>query len=1226
MSQRLLFGRIKFSGWLHDLNGVFAASRAWVTARVPDLFRYFRGSRHAWPSAVALLFCLTVNHALGQAHAFGRTTVSPSAKWGKRFTTIAATESGITFTNRLDGFEYYKNMVAHNGAGVAAGDVNGDDLADVFLCNIKGANALYLNGGGFQFEPMLGAHALPDAICTGATLVDVDGDGDNDLLINGVQIGTRLFINDGDGRFAAVENSGLGTTGTTTSMALADVDGDGDLDLYVAHYIDWMHLADPTTRFEYARRGEEWTVTRINGESALKPKWKGRFTVSKTGRLRELPESDRLYLNKGNGTFHDVSGEPRFVIDGKAVSLSSLREWGLAVTFRDVNNDRLPDLYVCNDFASPDRFWLNQGNGRFKLLNHENIRHTSRSSMGVDFTDLNGDGLPDFMLLDMLDPSRAKRLVQLEKEVERSSRLLDWRYVPRFNRNVLMVSQGGPLWFDTAYYSGVEASAWSWNVRFIDADLDGDDDMLVTNGFGFDTMDMDASLKLKAAQKSGRKDARTLYESKKIQPRYDSPNQLFRNDGELRFANAGEEFGFAHHGITYGLAMADLDNDGDLDLITNNLNEAPSLYKNTSQEPRIQVRLKGGVGSKVRLRRGGGETVREKFSGGGYLSGDSGELVFAAGSLGQGAVLEVEWADGSGPTRIPTPEPNSIYHIEKPALAKRLAKRDIPQTKPMFLQMPSAIDFRHFPSLAKDYDENPFLIKRLSATPAPMLVRDFDENGWLDVGFQLARSDGVQVFLNQDGQQFTSVASRYSNPTGLLPNAGWLDGFAVEAGRPSFAGALNGKVTGLTPYQSVRLVLRADIDGNGSVDALFISQDSMLDHPASSRPFIFLKRDEAFVRAEAVENSLGDLGRVSSAILVDMDGDHDADLLVSREAGSIGLYENRAGTFVDISESVGLSSHVGLWQGLALGDFDNDGRPDIAAGNIGRNSPLEPYRESLVFLSRGTDPRLTLFALAEGEKLLPIDDMDLYSRVVDRAALPETYREFSDVDLSEVLKPFAPMKRTEINCLETSIFFNRGGRYERVALPTAAQLSPVSAINVADFDNDGLEDLFLSQNWYSIRPDLGRLDSGAGFVLLGQGEGMFTALNSSRSGLTILGENLNAVVGDFDRDGRVDIVAPQTLGQAHYYLGQAEKRGIRVSFAAGSRLAKRLGGTVRLTYGDAAASPRRWLHSGDGVLAQGSAGLVLGYATWPSEIEFEWANGEKHSIPVRPETHDYVVP
>ena len=320
---------------------------------------------------------------------------------------------GITFTNRLAGLEYYKNMVAHNGAGVAAGDVNGDDLADVFLCNIQGANALYLNGEGFSSSRCRGPRAAGCHLHWNAGRCrwrrrqrPVD---------QRCADWHRLFINDGDGRFAAVENSGLDTTGTTTSMALADVDGDGDLDLYVAHYIDWMHLADPTTRFEYARRGDEWAVTRINGESALKPKWKGRFTVSNTGRLRELPESDRLYLNKGDGTFHDVSGEPRFVIDGKAVSLSSLREWGLAVTFRDVNNDRLPDLYVCNDFASPDRFWLNQGNGRFELLNHENIRHTSRSSMGVDFTDLNGDGVLDFMLLDMLDPSRASSWCNLKR-------------------------------------------------------------------------------------------------------------------------------------------------------------------------------------------------------------------------------------------------------------------------------------------------------------------------------------------------------------------------------------------------------------------------------------------------------------------------------------------------------------------------------------------------------------------------------------------------------------------------------------------------------------------------------------------------------------------------------------------------------------------------------------------------------------------------------------------
>ena len=180
--------------------------------------------------------------------------------------------------------------------------------------------------------------------------------------------------------------------------------------------------------------------------------------------------------------------------------------------------------------------------------------------MGVDFTDLNADGVPDFMLMDMLDPGRARRLVQLDKEVDRSSRLLDWTYVPRFNRNVLMVSQGWQQWFDTAYYSGVEASAWSWNVRFLDADLDGDDDIIVTNGFSFDTMDMDGSLQLKEARKVESRDARSLYETRRLQPLYNSPNKLFRNDGGLMFQESGEEFGFAHDGITYGLGVADFDN------------------------------------------------------------------------------------------------------------------------------------------------------------------------------------------------------------------------------------------------------------------------------------------------------------------------------------------------------------------------------------------------------------------------------------------------------------------------------------------------------------------------------------------------------------------------------------------------------------------------------------------------------------------------------------------
>tara|TARA_B100001250_G_scaffold318967_1_gene281681 strand:- start:224 stop:1603 length:1380 start_codon:yes stop_codon:yes gene_type:complete len=458
-----------------------------------------------------------------------------------------------------------------------------------------------------------------------------------------------------------------------------------------------------------------------------------------------------------------------------------------------------------------------------------------------------------------------------------------------------------------------------------------------------------------------------------------------------------------------------------------------------------------------------------------------------------------------------------------------------------------------------------------------------------------------------------------------MENSGWLDGFVVVDAKPSFEESLNQQI--LTPElnQSLRLVLRADIDGNGFADAIYITQDSMLDHPAASQAFVYLQHDGVFHRADTWEKSLSDLGHVSSAICVDIDSDLDADLLVANESGSIKLFENRDSVFLDVSESVNLAGHVGLWQGLAVGDFNNDGRMDFVAGNIGRNSPLEPYQENLVYLSRSEVPRISLFALQDKGRLLPIDDMDLFSRVVDRTTLPQSYNEFSNSNLDVVLKSFGVLKQTGINCLETSVFLNRAGKFERFALPVEAQWSPTSSICVADFDNDGLEDLFLSQNWYSIRPDLGRLDSSAGMILLGEGQGSFKGVSSGRSGLAILGESRNAVIADFNHDGRSDIVATQTLGQAHLYLGQSEKRGIRLIIDRKVKLAKRLGCSVRLLYPDETSSPPRWLYSGDGVLAQCPTEAILGFKSWPSSIQIVWSDGEKQTILVRPGIYEYIA-
>src|SRR5690349_13799939 len=278
------------------------------------------------------------------------------------FTLMAPNRTGVWFTNQLQGDAYLTNAVAHNGAGVALGDVDGDGWVDIYLCSLQGRNRLFRNLGHWRFEEMdPGPADCAGQFSTGAVFADVDGDGDLDLLVNGIAAGTRLFLNDGKGHFTENTNSGLSRTASGTSLALADIDGDGDLDLYCTHYIDVMHLADPTMRFGLARRGDQWEVIKVNGESARSPKWKGRFEALPDGRVRELPEVHGFYRNDGLGHFTPIQDEPGIFLDEHGKPIPPYRDWGLSVMFRDLNGDGFPDFYVCNDNASPDRLWINTG-------------------------------------------------------------------------------------------------------------------------------------------------------------------------------------------------------------------------------------------------------------------------------------------------------------------------------------------------------------------------------------------------------------------------------------------------------------------------------------------------------------------------------------------------------------------------------------------------------------------------------------------------------------------------------------------------------------------------------------------------------------------------------------------------------------------------------------------------------------------------------------------------
>ena len=489
-------------------------------------------------AAIVVLFSLSCKTAAALSWSGGagfRSAEVHSGTGGKAgFTLMDSAATGVGFTNVLQGDAYWTNAVAHNGSGVAIGDVDGDGWPDIYLCSLQGPNRLYRNLGNWRFEEMdIGDAACADQLSTGATFADVDGDGDLDLLVNGIVAGTRLFLNDGKGKWTEVKDSGLSRTASATSLALADIDGDGDLDLYCTHYIDVMHLFDPTTRFALARRGNQWEVTKINGESSRLPQWKDRFEALPDGKVRELPEVHGLYRNDGHGHFTPIQFEPGVFMNEEGQPIPPYRDWGLAVMFRDLNGDGIPDLYVCNDNVSPDRIWINSGRGTFRPIDLFAFRHTSRSSMGIDFGDIDRDGHDDIIVADMLARTHEKRMTQLVRDVPDPEACEQSDARPQYNRNMLFFGRSDGSYAEAALMAGVAATDWSWCPILIDVDLDGYEDLLVTNGFEYDVMDQDSTDELRNPRR--RLTQAELKRSLQLHPHWRTENAAFRNrcDGTL---------------------------------------------------------------------------------------------------------------------------------------------------------------------------------------------------------------------------------------------------------------------------------------------------------------------------------------------------------------------------------------------------------------------------------------------------------------------------------------------------------------------------------------------------------------------------------------------------------------------------------------------------------------------------------------------------------------------
>ncbi|MCS4153308.1 hypothetical protein GGQ03_000565 [Salinibacter ruber] len=1063
------------------------------------------------------------------------------------FERIPSSETGVQFSNDISEdqalnvitFEYM-----YNGAGVGVGDVNNDGRPDLFFASNMGKSRLYLNKGDFQFEEITNKAGIETKgkWANGVSMVDINHDGHLDIYVSvggpytsPERRSNELYVNNGDSTFTErAESYGLADTGHTTQTAFFDYDKDGDLDAYLL-----------TSGF-----GEE-------GSNVVRPK--------KTD--GEAVNTDRLYRNEGNGTFINVSAEADIQTEGH----------GLGLAIVDVNRDGWPDIYAANDYLSNDLLYVNNQDGTFAERAGSVFRHQSYAAMGTDAADINNDGWRDIVTLDMLPPTN-NRLKQMYGTVgERRYRSeMQNGYDPQVKRNTLQLHAGlapdtTPAFSEIGALSGIQATDWSWSPLLADFDNDGWRDLFVTNGLPRDITDRDfANYKLRLLQQQGNnpQTVQALFEkSRNLDGAY-LHNFLFQNNGDLTFTDRSEDWGMSRPSYSMGAAYADLDGDGDLDLVTNNLNHKASLYRNTATERKsnnyLQVILDGppknkrGLGAQVLIYEGGERRYARQSVYRGYKSSVSGTLHFGLGDTQVIDSLVVTWPDSQ---RQSLDSVRANQEITLRYSEGRTSQRAIEEfvAPSLFTGVTEEVglSFRHRESYYSDFKQQPLLPHKFSQGGPGLAVGDVNGDGREDLFVGGAFKQSGRVYLQQADGTFEgsvlSTGANYEEDMGALffdaNGDGNLDLYVASGGSEFEAGSKYyqdrlylGDGTGdfteapdrlPLMHTSSSVVTAADYDRDGDLDLFVGSRVHPTQYPVSPESHLLENRGGRFVDVtESVAPTLQKVGLVTGALWTSIDGDPWRDLVVVGEWMPISVFENQGGRLAPVTDSVGLSNTVGWWNSITSGDFDRDGDTDYVVGNLGKNTLLKNTSSGPVRMHFGdfngdgrTDPIISRHV---GDTSYPIhfrnDVLRQLPFLKQRYSSFETY---AQTPMAELLPADRRSKATvyRSNTFETSYVENTEDGFEVRALPLRSQFGPVFGLESGHYDNDGNRDLLLVGNSHATEPFTGRYDALHGALLEIDETGSFTYVDGTNNGFYVEGDATALVEVESENGGRLVVSA-----------------------------------------------------------------------------------------------------